>query len=318
MAFEKPVQAFSLILGFYLALNYLHLDEGYNTVISTVFRSSLILFIAAGLYNLVDDQSFIFDELKGKFKLEVDKILVPFISKIARVLIIFLALTMVAHEWEFEVVGIFTGLGLGGLAFALAAQDTVSNLFGGIVIVTDKPFSIGDWIHTPSVEGTVEDINFRSTKVRTFAHALVTVPNATLANQPITNWTRMGKRRITFNLGVTYSTSREKLRRCVQGIRDMLENHPEIDKELIFVRFEKFNDSSLDIFIYCFTVTTRWGEYLEVKEDVNLKIMEVLEKEGVSVAFPSRSIYMENTAKNDPGVVHEPDAKMEQPGEDSE
>ena len=100
---------------------------------------------------------------------------------------------MVAQEWDYRIDGFIAGLGLGGLAFSLAAKDTLSNVFGGLVVILDKPFSIGDWIKTPSVEGTVEDISFRSTKVRTFAQALVTVPNATLANEPVTNWTRMGK-----------------------------------------------------------------------------------------------------------------------------
>jgi MscS family membrane protein len=166
-------------------------------------------------------------------------------------------------------------------------------MFGGMVIFLDKPFTIGDWISTPSVEGTVEDITFRSTKIRTFAHALVTVPNATLANEPITNWSRMGKRRITFHLGVTYTTSRSKLEKCVQAIRAMLEEHPGIHKETIFVYFERFNESSLDIFLYFFTNTTDWKEYLSIREDVNFKIMQILEQEGVSVAFPSRSIYIE-------------------------
>jgi len=143
------------------------------------------------------------------------------------------------------------------------------------------------------VEGTVEDITFRSTKIRTFAQALVTVPNSSLANEPITNWSRMGKRRITFHLGVTYSTTRDKLEKCVKSIRKMLEEHPGIHKETIFVNFERFNDSSLDIFMYFFTNTTNWGEYLNVREDVNFRIMEILEQEGVSVAFPSRSIYIE-------------------------
>ncbi len=297
LAFEKPLQWFVVILAIYFAIGYLSLDEGYSLLLSRFFRSSLIIFFAAGFYNLTGDESFLFNELKSKLNLEVDKILVPFLSKVTRVLVVILALTMVAQEWKFDVNGFLTGLGLGGLAFALAAKDTVSNLFGGIVIITDKPFSIGDWIDTPSVEGTVEDINFRSTKVRTFAHAVVTVPNATLANQPITNWTRMGKRRISFHLGVTYSTTREKIQKCIREIREMLQNHDGIHKETIFVHFDSFSESSLDIFIYCFTLTTRWGEFLEVKEDVNLKIMEVLEKEEVSVAFPSRSIYMETPAE---------------------
>ena len=202
--------------------------------------------------------------------------------------------SIIAQEWGYDVNGFVAGLGIGGLAFALAAQDSLSNFFGGIVIILDKPFSIGDWILTPNVEGTVEDINFRSTKVRTFAHALVTVPNATLAKNPITNWSKMGRRRITFNLGVTYTTPKEKLAKCVAGIETMLRTHEEIHPETIFVTFDSFNSSSLHIFIYCFTNTTAWGEFLKVKENVNFKILEILEQEGVSVAFPSRSVYFQN------------------------
>ncbi len=293
LAFEKPLQVLFVILGIFIALSYLPLDAGMNALLAKFFRSAVVAVLAAGTYNLFDNESFLFDELKEKFNFEFDKILIPFLSKVIRALIIVLAITMVAETWDFEVGAFVTGLGLGGLAFALAAKDTAGNLFGGIVIITDKPFSIGDWIYTPSVEGTVEDISFRSTKVRTFAQALVTVPNATLANQPITNWTRMGRRQITFNLGVTYTTPRLKLKKCVESIRQMLKTHPDIHPQTIFARFNTFSDSSLDIFLYFFTKTTDWGEYLAVREDVNLKIMEILEIEGVSVAFPSRSIYFE-------------------------
>lgn len=297
-AFEKPLQTFIIVLGVYLALIYLPLTEVQNTIVSDIFRSFLIMFIAAGFYNLTGGESVLFDELKKKFDIDVDKILIPFFSKVTRFIIIALAITMVADLWDFPITGFITGLGLGGLAFALAAQDTIGNFLGGIIIITDKPFSIGDWVHTPTVEGTVEDISFRSTKIRTFAHAVVTVPNSTLANQSITNWTRMGKRRITFDLGVTYSTPREKIKKCVEGIREMLTSHAEIHQETIFVSFDKFSESSLDIFLYFFTKTTNWGDFLAVKEDINLKIMEILEKEGVSVAFPSRSIYVQNHVKH--------------------
>ncbi len=293
ISFEKPLRWFWVLLGVYLALVFLPLNPGYNLIAAKIFRSGLILLGAAGFYNLSGSYDLLRDDLEKVFGLQIDKILMPFMSKVFRVVIIALALTMVAHEWDYDVSSFIAGLGLGGLAFALAAKDTVSNIFGGIVIITDKPFSIGDWIHTPSVEGVVEDINFRSTKIRTFAQALVTVPNATLVNEPVTNWTRMGIRRITFKLGVTYSTPRAKLEACVQKIRSMLESHPEIYKDFILVNFDSFNESSLDIFLYFFTNTTNWAEYLKIKEDVNFKIMEILEAEGVTVAFPSTSIYFE-------------------------
>lgn len=289
LAFEHPLKNIFLALGLYFALLYLPLSETTTNLVTTAFRSVVVIFAAWGFYNCTVSMPF-----KGfGEKLRIDRVLIDFLLKILRVIIVTLAAIMIVQQWGFDVNGFIAGLGLGGLAFALAAKDAVANVFGGVVIILDKPFTVGDWIYTPSVEGTVEEISFRSTKVRTFAQALVTMPNSVLANEPITNWTRMGKRRITFNLGVTYSTPREKLKQCVERIRTMLETHPDIHQETIFVRFDQFNESSLDIFLYFFTVTTRWGEYLQVKEDVNFKIMEILEQEGVSVAFPSRSIYME-------------------------
>ncbi|MDG5789507.1 mechanosensitive ion channel family protein [Evansella sp. AB-P1] len=293
LSFEKPIRVFFTFIGFYVAFVYLPFPERFDEPAILILRSFIIFLIASGLYNLSATSSSLLLKVGSRFNLEVDDILLPFISKLLRFAIIAMAISIVLNEWDYNVSGFIAGLGLGGLAFALAAQDSLGNFFGGVVIITEKPFSIGDWIKTPSVEGTVEDITFRSTKIRTFAQAIVTVPNSTLANEPITNWTQMGKRQISFNLGVTYSTPREKVERCVRRIDDMLRNHDDIDQELIMVRFNEFNDSSLDIFLYFFTKTTAWVEYLKVKENVNLRIMTILQEEGVSVAFPSRSIYLE-------------------------
>ncbi len=289
--FEKPLRWLLVIFGVYLSAVYLPLTPYQDFLMTKFFRTAFIILIVWGFYKV--SGPFLFEELSKKMEIEIDRILIPFLTKVVKFIIIALALTIIAQEWGYDVTGFIAGLGIGGLAVALAAKDAIANVFGGIIIITEKPFSIGDWIYTPSVEGTVEDISFRSTKVRTFAKALVTVPNSTLANEAITNWTKMGKRRVTFHLGVTYTTPVDKLRSCVERIRELLEKHPEVDKETIFVRFDNFNDSSLDIFIYFFTITTVWGEFLEVKEDINFKIMEILEEEGVSVAFPSRSIYLE-------------------------
>lgn len=293
VAFEGPLRLFFVGIGFYIALMYLPLEQKTNELIVQIYRSFIIYLIGYGLFNLSAASSVIFQKIGSKFDIEVDEILLPFLSKLVRVIIIALMISIIAGEWGYDVNGFVAGLGLGGLAFALAAKDAIANLFGGVIIITEKPFSIGDWIKTPSVEGTVEDITFRSTKVRTFAQAVVTVPNSTLSNEPITNWTKMGKRRVSFHLGVTYSTPKEKLENCVTKINEMLRRHSDIDQETIFVHFDVFNDSSLDIFLYFFTNTTVWGQFLAVKEDVNFKIMEILEEEGVSVAFPSRSIYIE-------------------------
>lgn len=294
LALNKPLQLFFVALGIYLALTYLPLSAEIDFLISRLFRSVLVILTAACLWNLVGLYVEHSEEYGGLPGVEIDLILVPFLSRVLKVVIAALALIVLLQEWDYDVNGFIAGLGLGGLAFALAAQQTLSNVFGGIVIITDKPFSIGDWILTPSVEGIVEDINFRSTRIRTFAQAVVTVPNSTLANEPITNWSRMGKRRITFTLGLTYDTPRDKIEKCIQKIRAMLQNHTDVHPETILVYFDSYGDSSLNIFLYFFTRSTVWEEYLRVKEDVNLRIMGILEEEGVSMAFPSTSIYFEN------------------------
>lgn len=171
--------------------------------------------------------------MEERFNIDIDDLLIPFLSKALRFVIVAISISIIAQEFDYDVGGFVAGLGLGGLAFALAAKDAIGNLFGGIVIITEKPFTIGDWIKTDSVEGTVEDITFRSTRVRTFADALVTVPNATLANESIINWSEMGKRQITFDLRLTYDTPRDKVERVVEQIDLLLKNHSGIDQETI-------------------------------------------------------------------------------------
>ena len=198
------------------------------------------------------------------------------------------------QEWGYNVSGFLASLGLVGMALALAAKETAANLFGSLVIFTDKPFKVGEWIKTPEVEGIVENIGIRSTKVRTFAQALVTVPNAVLANSAILNWSRMGKRRINMQLGLTYSTTTSQVEKIVSDIKQMLENHPDIDQDVIHIYFTDFKDSSLGIFCYYFTKSTDWGEYMRVREDTNFKIMKIVEDNDAGFAFPSRSLYIEN------------------------
>lgn len=297
-AFERPLRFFFVFTGLYLALNCLTILASFQMVLSKLFRSSFIFLCAWSVFNLTADSSRWLKKLGDKLDLNVDKIVLPFLAKLIRFIVVFLGLAIILDVWEYDINGFIAGLGLGGLAFALAAQDTLKNVFGGVVIITEKPFSIGDWIYTPSVEGIVEDITFRSTKIRTFAQALVTVPNSTLANEAITNWTRMGKRRITFYLKIHQDTPAERLESCVHKIREMLKNHPEIDQQTLFVHFDQFGESSLDIFLYFFTKTTVWGEWLAIKEDCNLKILAILAEEGVKLAFPRTEMVVEKQKEN--------------------
>lgn len=293
---EQPLGFLFIVIGLYLALKYFpYLDQS-NPWIIKIFRSSIIFTISWGLYNFSSASSVIFEKVRDRFDINMDQILIPFLSKGIHFIIIAITFSVIAQEFDYDVNGFVAGLGLGGLAFALAAKDAIANFFGGVVIIIERPFSLGDWIETSSVEGTVEDITFRSTKVRAFTQALVTVPNAMLANSVITNWSKMGKRRVTFHLGIEHDTSKEKIQAVIQKIESYIRNHPEIHQETIFVTFDQFDVDSLDLFIYFFTNSTVWGEYLAVKEEVNLKILDILAEEGVELAFPVSKLVVESEA----------------------
>ncbi|WP_147802462.1 mechanosensitive ion channel family protein [Alkalicoccus halolimnae] len=297
LAFEKPMRSFFVFIGLFVAVVYFPFDESFHDFFDKVFRTLIIFHIAWGLFNLSASTSSIFTQVGKKMKIEFDDILLPFVSKLLRFAIVVMALSIIASEWEYNVSGFVAGLGLGGLAFALAAQESIKNFFGGVIIIVEKPFALGDWIKAPSVEGFVEDISFRSTKIRTFADSVIVVPNSTLSNEPIENWTKMRKRLITFDIGILYSTPVAKVRKCVDRIDRYLHEHTEVDNELIIVRFNTFNESSLDIFIYFFTIPTGWVAHMKVKEDINMKVMEILEEEGVSIAFPTRTLDMSSKEK---------------------
>lgn len=294
-AFEKPLRTFIAILGLYFAIINFDLPSGVSLWITRFFRSTLIIIFASGLYRSVP----VFIAIGGRFNDQINEILTKFLTKTAQSIIIALSVLVIAAEWGFDVNGFIAGLGLGGLAVAFAAKDSLANLFAGVVLITGKIFAIGDWIQTGNIQGVVEDITLRSTKIRSFGQAVVTIPNANLANEAITNWTEMGKREVTFRLPVTYQTTREQLERCVDQIEKMLHDHTGIDKELIVVNFDTFGESGFELYLYFYTGTTVWYDYLAVKQDINLKIMEILEQENVEIALPSRSLYFATSREDE-------------------
>jgi MscS family membrane protein len=298
---ETPARFVFVVAGIWLAVKVLKLPEDAEGLMTRIVRSLVLFSVFWAVYRGTDTLTAFLKKVTDKTETQLDDMLLPFMRNGLKVIVIVIGAVTIVQEWYANIAGLLTGLGLGGLAFALAAQDTAANLFGGITIMMDRPFAVGDWIETPHVEGTVEDIGFRSTKVRTFAQALVNVPNSVLSKNSITNWSRMGKRRITYRLGITYGTTPEQIRQCVDRIRKMLESHPEVHPQTIFVYFERFGESSLDIFLYFFTKTTKWQEFLGVQEDINLRIMDILDEMGISIAFPLRRIYIEQAEKKKNG-----------------
>ncbi len=292
---EGPLKFAFVIIGLYLAFDIAGVE---GEVFDKIIKSLIIFDIFWLLYNsvvILDQTIYRFARRIGK---ELYREIGAFFIKTLKIFIFSIGLVSILQEWDINVSAFLASLGLGGLAFALAAKDTAANLFGGLSILADRALKIDDWIKVGEVEGIVEDIGLRTTKVRTFQKSLVTVPNQMIANNPIENFSRRNIRRIKARIGLVYSTTNEQIEAIVQDIRNMLQSHPGIAKKAtLLVNFDEFEDSSLSIFIYCFTNTADWAKYLAIKEDINLKIIEIVHKHGSDFAFPSESIYIEKIAK---------------------
>ena len=293
-AFEKPMQWLFTIIGIYLAVRFYPYIDQEKIWFMRFIKVSIIILVAWGLYNLSSTSSAFFRRVNERTSFKIDEILIPILSKTLQFIIIAITATVVLQEFGYSIEAFIAGLGLGGLAISLAAKDALANILGGVVLISEKPFTMGDWILTPSVEGTVEEISFRTTRIRTFADALVTVPNATLANENITNWSKMGKRQITFSLRIVYDTPTQKIERVVERINRLLKEHEGVHPGTIFATFDKFQEDALEIYLYFFTKTTVWGEHLAVREDINLKILDILDEEDIEIAIPTRRLKMES------------------------
>ncbi|ASM40423.1 mechanosensitive ion channel [Campylobacter sp. RM12327] len=242
--------------------------------------------------------------------------------KVIYIIVIIIAILLILSSLGFNVSAFVASLGIGGLAIALATKDIIANFFASIMLILDNTFSQGDWIVCGNVEGTVVETGLRKTTIRTFDNALVFVPNSKIMDNSVKNWNRRKVgRQIKMYLSIDYSTTPNQIKACIADIKDMLTNHPGIavpvettsSKEIfkygrsmvsvddlagyknnLFVVLDEFSESSINIMIYCFSKSVVWAEFLSVKEDVMLRIMDILEKHHVKFAFPTRSIYLEN------------------------
>jgi MscS family membrane protein len=225
---------------------------------------------------------------------EVDPTTVDAIAKLLKISVVVTSLLVVLQTLGFSISGVLAFGGIGGVAVGFAAKDLLANFFGGLTIYLDRPFTVGDWIRSPDrdIEGTVEKIGWRLTCIRTFDKRPLYVPNSTFTTIAVENPSRMFNRRIKETIGIRYDDA-GKMEPIVDKVKDMLKNHPEIDtSRTLIVNFNAFAPSSLDFFIYTFTKTTDWVYFHEVKQDVMLKIIDIIEKEGAECAFPTSTLHL--------------------------
>jgi MscS family membrane protein len=286
-----PVSFIFIIIGFNAFLLMLDIK---TPLMERISRSLIVFDLFWFFYYMVDLSRSILETITQKYSKSLSKEVIKLIERLFRFIVVSIGIMSILQVWGINITAFVASLGLGGLAFALAAKDSAANIFGSIAILADKAILVGEWIEVDGVEGIVEDIGMRTTKIRTFENSIVTIPNQIIANTKIINHSRRNERRIKFEIGLVYDTKRKQIESIVSSIKQMLKNHPRISqKSAQIVRFDNFGDSSLNIFIYTFTNTANWQEYLKIKEDINLKIIEIVENNGSSFAFPSRSIYIE-------------------------
>ena len=251
-----------------------------------------LLFICLA-YKASDAIGEVFQKYADKAENSLDDQLVVLARKTIKIFVVVFGILMAVQGFGFNVVSILAGLGIGGLAIAFAAQDTVANLFGSVTIILDQPFQVGDWIKITDTEGIVEEIGFRSTRIRTFYNSVVTIPNSIMAKEKIDNFQKRHTRRIRFNLGITYDCSPERISGFIDAVKYSLYHHPKILKENIRVYFTTMGDFSLQILVQYFISLGTAEEELQIQQDSLFEIMQIAQKLDVSFAFPTQTILLQ-------------------------
>jgi len=309
----RPFGIIAMAVVWRILLPALTLPESTFKVLNVAVE---VLLAAGGVwaaYRFVDVLSGYFQVLAGKTETKLDDLLVPMIRKTLKVFATAFALVFVAQNLDIKVQSLLAGLGLGGLAFAFAAKDVVGNFFGSLAILIDRPFHIGDWIVVGDAEGTVEEVGFRSTRIRTFYNSVVSVPNGSLAVTAVDNLGARTYRRIKTMISLTYSTPPKKIEAFCEGIRELIRLHPYTRKDYFHVYFNQYAASSLDILLYCFLRTPGWATELRERHRLFVDIQRLAARLGVEFAFPTQTIHVESLPAR--GEAAETEFVPETPGE---
>ena len=292
-ALIPPFKLLPIVLVFLVVTLYFEIDSTLGIYFQKINNTLSTIFV----FWLIHQALIPFSNIFSKLEKILTKALVLWIVRSLKYLIIFLGIVAVLEVWGIKIGPVIAGLGLFGVAVALGAQDLFKNLISGIMILLEKRFHIGDVINVPGhTEGTVEHIGFRSTLIRKFDSTPITIPNYIFAEAPILNYTNRTNRRINWIIGLEYNSTLDQIKNLTEYLRDYLIKSDDFevsDNYKAFVRLDKFNDSSIDILIYCFTSTNDWEKFLEIKEKLAMEIKRKVENLDLAFAFPSQSIYIE-------------------------
>lgn len=304
----RPLGLMAMALIWWSGLNMLGLPDTALLILLVAVKLLVSLSGIWSAFRVVD----IFDALWTNKALRTsnkfDDLLVPMISKSLKVFVVVIGIVFAADNLNIDVTSLLAGLGLGGLAFALAAKDLLGNFFGSVTVLLDRPFSIGDWVVIGDIEGMVEEVGFRSTRVRTFYNSLVTMPNSILTTTKIDNMGARRYRRMKSMLAVTYDTPPERIEAFCEGIRKIIQMHPYMRKDMYQVYFNEYGAASLDILVYVFWATPDWNTELRERHRFLLDILRLARQLEIEFAYPTQTLYLKR------GDVSAPSAQAFKPG----
>ncbi len=302
---EKPAGYIFLFTFYFLTFSNLQFSVGISHFISIFLEIVLSAAVVWLFYNLADVFSKYLGVLTAKTETELDDQLIPLIRKTLRFFIVVMGVIAILQNNGYNVASLIAGLGIGGLAVALAARETLANFFGSITIFLDRPFKVGDWIKTGDVEGTVEEVGFRSTRIRTFYNSLVSVPNSSVANTDIDNLGLRKYRRLKTVLNLTYSTTPKQMEAFVEGIKAIVKANKHFRQDMYEVHFNSFGAHSLDVLVYVFFDVPDWSTELQQRHNFFLEVLRLAKEVGVEFAFPTQTLHMDSFYKEEPRKVGE-------------
>ncbi len=291
-ATARPIGIIVMAVTWSLGLPWLGLPPQALGIFSVVITFLITAGSVWAAYRGVDVLAALLEARARRSESKFDDLLVPLARKTLKIFIAAFGLVFVAENLDVDMTGLLAGIGIGGLALALAAKDAVKNVFGSLMVILDRPFEVGDAIVAAGVEGTVEELGFRSTRVRTFENSLVTLPNANLIDAVVDNRGKRNFRRWKTTFGLTYDTSPEKIEAFCEGVRELIKHHPHTRKQGFEVRFHEFGPVSLDVLMSMFFETREWSVELASRHRLGIDILRLAERLGVEFAFPTQTIHL--------------------------
>lgn len=301
----RPLRVLIWLIGLATALEIIGKEIGAPIfdIAPSLRNVGVVVCMAWFLFILIGNVSENIISLRQARGEEFDHTTIDALSKLSRLTVLVVSLLMIMQTLGISISGLLAAGGIGGIAIGFAAKDLLANFFGGLTIYMDRPFAVGEWIRSPDkdIEGTVEYISWRHTRIRRFNKNPLYVPNALFTTIAVENPSRMTNRRIKETVGIRYQDI-DKMASIVAEVKTMLLNHPEIDtRQTLIVNFNQFADSSLNIFIYTFTKTIEWVRYHEIKQEVLLKVADIIARHGAEFAFPTRTVHLQDPSTGDQG-----------------